>query len=505
MSLVGCRPPRRSARSRRAWQSRCSTRSRRATTGSTQRMVVENAWIAEALGDEPPYGGRWRSGWPRRLSRSFAAVTAPAAMASCAAPANEIEAENCLPGNPPSDWDISGDGDAEPAGLRDRHQRRSGQSVRFKVRTDASNYRLDIYRMGYYRATARAWSPSVSPRQRFLRASPTASSIRRPAWSTAATGRVRVLVRARRRRSRASTSPRWSARMRRRGASHVPFVVRDDDGGSQVLFQTSDTTWQAYNQYGGNSLYAGRHQRRSRLQGQLQPAVHDPRVRGRGLGVQRRVPDGPLDGAQRLRRQLLHRRRLRPPRRGAARAPTPSCRSATTSTGRASSAPTSRRRATRASTSPSSAATRSSGRRAGRTTTARSSPTRRPTPTPRSTRTRHVDGHLARSSGFNPKAADRERADGNDLHGQLRHDSTSACPPPTADAPVAQHLRREPGRGADRDARAGHARLRVGRGRRSTASALRASSGIVDHDGSGLADPPRRGLRPTATGAPRTT
>ena len=38
------------------------------------------------------------------------------------------------------------------------------------------------------------------------------------------------------------------------GASHVAFVVRDDASRSDVLFQTSDTTWQAYNQYGGNSL-----------------------------------------------------------------------------------------------------------------------------------------------------------------------------------------------------------------------------------------------------------
>ena len=41
------------------------------------------------------------------------------------------------------------------------------------------------------------------------------------------------------------------------GASHVVFIVRDDDGGSDLLFQTMDTTWQAYNQYGGNSLYTG--------------------------------------------------------------------------------------------------------------------------------------------------------------------------------------------------------------------------------------------------------
>ena len=42
-----------------------------------------------------------------------------------------------------------------------------------------------------------------------------------------------------------------------RGASHVLFVVRNDGGTSDLLFQTSDATWQAYNRYGGNSLYQG--------------------------------------------------------------------------------------------------------------------------------------------------------------------------------------------------------------------------------------------------------
>jgi hypothetical protein len=41
------------------------------------------------------------------------------------------------------------------------------------------------------------------------------------------------------------------------GESHIAFVVRNDASHSPVLFQTSDTTWQAYNQYGGNSLYVG--------------------------------------------------------------------------------------------------------------------------------------------------------------------------------------------------------------------------------------------------------
>ena len=35
------------------------------------------------------------------------------------------------------------------------------------------------------------------------------------------------------------------------------FVVRDDNSTSDVLYQTSDTIWQAYNDYGGNSLYVG--------------------------------------------------------------------------------------------------------------------------------------------------------------------------------------------------------------------------------------------------------
>ena len=67
------------------------------------------------------------------------------------------------------------------------------------------------------------------------------------------------------------------------GASHVPFVVRDDSGHSNLLFQTSDTTWQAYNQLRRQQPLHGqwaRHRRQlrwSRLQGQLQPAPH---VRG---------------------------------------------------------------------------------------------------------------------------------------------------------------------------------------------------------------------------------
>jgi Domain of unknown function (DUF4082)/Fibronectin type III domain len=39
------------------------------------------------------------------------------------------------------------------------------------------------------------------------------------------------------------------------GASHIIFVVRDDTRQSDMVVQTSDSTWQAYNHWGGNSLY----------------------------------------------------------------------------------------------------------------------------------------------------------------------------------------------------------------------------------------------------------
>ena len=72
------------------------------------------------------------------------------------------------------------------------------------------------------------------------------------------------------------------------GASQIVFVVRNDASHSDIIFQTSDTTWQAYNTYGGNSLYtctvslpARQPAGLRRLQGQLQPAVrHAATTRG---------------------------------------------------------------------------------------------------------------------------------------------------------------------------------------------------------------------------------
>jgi len=39
------------------------------------------------------------------------------------------------------------------------------------------------------------------------------------------------------------------------GANQIFFIVRDDSSHSDVLFQTSDESWEAYNGYGGHSFY----------------------------------------------------------------------------------------------------------------------------------------------------------------------------------------------------------------------------------------------------------
>ncbi len=64
--------------------------------------------------------------------------------------ANPIVCENSLPGNPASDWDISGSGDSSIQGFATDISVDQGQTVRFKISSTASAYRLDIYRLGSY-------------------------------------------------------------------------------------------------------------------------------------------------------------------------------------------------------------------------------------------------------------------------------------------------------------------------------------------------------------------
>ena len=37
----------------------------------------------------------------------------------------------------------------------------------------------------------------------------------------------------------------------------IPFIIRDDNSHSDIVFQTNDETWQAYNPWGGANVYGG--------------------------------------------------------------------------------------------------------------------------------------------------------------------------------------------------------------------------------------------------------
>ena len=173
-----------------------------------------------------------------------------------AAQSNPIVVENAKPGNPPSQWDISGSGDASIQGFATDISVNRGGTIRFKIKTNATNYRLDIYRLGYYNGLGARLVATVSPSAALPQNQPnpiTNSStglIDCGNWAESASWTVPV----------DATSGVYIAKVIRTdtgGASHIAFIVRDDSSTSDLIFQTSDTTWQAYNSWGGNSLYVG--------------------------------------------------------------------------------------------------------------------------------------------------------------------------------------------------------------------------------------------------------
>jgi hypothetical protein len=166
---------------------------------------------------------------------------------------NAIVAENLLPGTPQSQWDLAAQTSSAIAGYTADISYDQGQTVEFKVSTAASSYRIDIYRMGYYGGDGARLvtslfelSPSLQPAPI---ADPTTGLEDYGTWGVTATWDI----------PDDAVSGVYFANLVRTdgvsGANQMYFVVRDDDGQSDVLFKTSDATWQAYNSWGGESLY----------------------------------------------------------------------------------------------------------------------------------------------------------------------------------------------------------------------------------------------------------
>ena len=181
----------------------------------------------------------------------------PAAAADpCAVPiTNKVACENTKPGDPAADWQVNGIGDSTIQGFATSMSVNVGGTVDFKIKTPASSYHLDILRLGYYGGSgARLIASNIQPSATLPQTQPacttTASTglVECGNWKTSASWNV----------PSTAVSGLYIAHLVRNdtgGESQIFFVVRDDSSHSDAVLKTSDTTWQAYNAYGGNSLY----------------------------------------------------------------------------------------------------------------------------------------------------------------------------------------------------------------------------------------------------------
>ncbi len=210
-----------------------------------------------------------------------------------AQPVNSIVRENRLPGDPPTEWDINGWGDPTIQGFGHDISINRGETIFFKIKTDSTDYRIDIYRMGYYGGMGARRVDTIKPSVKLPQHQPegmrdettrlydcgnwaVSASWQAPPDATSGIYFARLVRQDSDPASwRADNSPespaerppasphaygalgygRLANALREPRASHIYFVVRHDNSNSDILFQTSDTTWQAYNPYGGYCTY----------------------------------------------------------------------------------------------------------------------------------------------------------------------------------------------------------------------------------------------------------
>src|SRR3954465_4903562 len=119
----------------------------------------------------PPYAPEVHARPPRRTVLlavaaliGALAVLGAAPAVSHAACANPVACENALPGASPSDWYVADAGDATIQGFGTAMSVNRGDTIDFKIKSATANYRIDIYRLGYYGGDGGRAIPShVSP------------------------------------------------------------------------------------------------------------------------------------------------------------------------------------------------------------------------------------------------------------------------------------------------------------------------------------------------------
>ena len=182
------------------------------------------------------------------------------ATATFADASNKIVTENQLPGTPQSTWAIHGSianqGDTQIEGFATQISTNAGQTVSFKVHTASvvKGYTLDIYRLGYYGGNGARLITSMHHTGTDVQPSAIFNSATRTVdagnWSVTDSWAV----------PSTAVSGVYFAKLTSDTSDYenmIPFIVRNDGTASDILLQTSDTTWQAYNPWGGYNLYQG--------------------------------------------------------------------------------------------------------------------------------------------------------------------------------------------------------------------------------------------------------
>jgi len=167
----------------------------------------------------------------------------------CAHPKNPIVAENCQKGT--EDW-IVRKNSFGILGFASSTSVNKGESIQLYVDTSSPKFRITIFRLGYYAGLG----------GRMLANFPHISGIKQPPcqddfqtglvscsnWTSVLTLNIPANW----------ISGIYMAKLVQEetgGENYIIFAVRDDNSRSPILYQQSVTTYQAYNNFGGKSLY----------------------------------------------------------------------------------------------------------------------------------------------------------------------------------------------------------------------------------------------------------
>lgn len=179
----------------------------------------------------------------------FSVQAAPPAQESCDNPANPIVAENCKPGA--TDWMIENNlGDIEGFAYPDSVN--IGETINFYVNTSAPQFNAEIFRSGYYGGAGARLVTTLEgvagQAQPDCHSEFSTGLVSCSNWSVSYPLTIpddwvsgTYLVRL----TNTSTG----------GTGYMIFVVRDDERPAQILYQQSTSTFQAYNNYRGPSVY----------------------------------------------------------------------------------------------------------------------------------------------------------------------------------------------------------------------------------------------------------